>query len=138
MPMGPGAVEKPRRGKHRQLMTEGDFSLCKTKYFWSTGFENLPEQQKNLSDAVYSRHLRTGKSMGVQRNAPRSLGPEYRGVSDRFFNDWHRRLIHTRLGPMRGFSKSIKERLRNVVNLLHSQHHMAVGTPLSRPAVPPV
>jgi len=33
-----------------------------------------------------------------------------------FFNDWYRRVIDTKLEPMKAVAKSIKERLRNVVS----------------------
>ncbi|MEY3174159.1 MAG: hypothetical protein RLZZ436_2073 [Planctomycetota bacterium] len=85
MQMATKAVDKVRRGEHRQLMSDGDDSLSKTKYVWLTSFEILTEKQQT--------HLRCGirsstpdrKGMGVQRNAPRSLGPEHRCVSDHFF-----------------------------------------------------
>ncbi|MFN6330470.1 MAG: transposase [Planctomyces sp.] len=32
----------------------------------------------------------------------------------RFYNEWYRRAIHTKLEPMRAVAKSIRERLRNV------------------------
>ena len=85
MQMATQAVDKVRRGEHRQLMTDGDDSQSKTQYVWLTSFENLTEkQQKHLRCSIRSS-TPDRKGMGVQRNAPRSLGPEHRCVSDHFF-----------------------------------------------------
>ncbi len=33
-----------------------------------------------------------------------------------YFNDWYKRVIHTKLKPMKAVARSIKERLQNVVS----------------------
>ncbi|MFN9294961.1 MAG: transposase, partial [Planctomyces sp.] len=44
-----------------------------------------------------------------------------------FFNDWYRRVIHTKLEPMKAVAKSIKERLRNVVSYCTREITNALG-----------
>ena len=56
------AVDKIRRGEHRQLQLDDDQRLKGTKYLWITGQENLSDQQRDLFDLVYSRGLETGKA----------------------------------------------------------------------------
>ncbi|MFN6312281.1 MAG: transposase [Planctomyces sp.] len=116
MQMATKAVDKVRRGKHRQLMTDVDDSLSKTKYVWLTSFEILTEKQQT--------HIRCGirsatpdrKGLGVQGNAPRSVGPENRRGGDHFLqqlvpgSDSHK----TRANEGRG--KFHHERLRIVVS----------------------
>jgi len=43
------------------------------------------------------------------------------------FNDWYKRVIHTKLKPMKSVAKSIKERLRNVVNCCTHKNTNAVA-----------
>jgi hypothetical protein len=123
MQMATKAVDKVRRGEHRQLMTDGDDSLSKTKYVWLTSFEILTEKQQT--------HLRCGirsstpdrKGMVVQGNAPRSVGPENRWVGDHFLqqlvpaSDSHK----TRADEGRG--KIHQGASQKRCELLHSQNY---------------
>ena len=116
MQMATKAVDKVRRGEHRQLMTDGDDSLSKTKYVWLTSFENLTEKQQTLFDAAYARQLQAGKAWSYKEMLRDLWGQKTSASATTFFNDWYRRVIHTKLEPMRAVAKSIKERLRNVVS----------------------
>ena len=62
MQMATKAVDKVRRGEHRQLMKDGDDCLSKTKYVWLTSFENLSEKQQAVFDQTYDLQLQTGKA----------------------------------------------------------------------------
>ncbi len=62
MQMATKAVDKVRRGEHRQLMQDGDDRRSKTKYIWLTSFENLSEKQQEVFDQAYDQQLQTGKA----------------------------------------------------------------------------
>ncbi|MFN7683221.1 MAG: transposase [Planctomyces sp.] len=116
MQMATKAVDKVRRGEHRQLMTDGDDSLSRTKYVWLTSFENLTEKQQTLFDAAYARQLQTGKAWSYKEMLRDLWGQKTAGSATTFFNNWYRRVIHTKLEPMQAVAKSIKERLGIVVS----------------------
>jgi transposase len=116
MQMATKAVDKVRRGEHRQLMTDGDDSLSRTKYVWLTSFENLTEKQQTLFDSAYACQLQTGKAWSYKEMLRDLWGQKTAGSATTFFNNWYRRVIHTKLEPMKAVAKSIKERLRNVVS----------------------
>jgi len=111
--MATQAVAKVRYGAHCQLMTDNDDSLSKTEQVWLTSLENLTEKQQThlRCSIVSSTPVRKGKR--VQGNAPRSPGQNTAVSATTFFNDWSRRVIHTKLEPMKAVAKPIKERVGN-------------------------
>lgn len=116
MQMATKAVDKVRRGEHRQLMKDGDDSLSKTKYVWLTSFENLSEKQQAVFDQTYDLQLQTGKAWAYKEML-RDLWTQASAASaTTYFNDWYKRVIHTKLEPMKTVARSIKERLQNVVS----------------------
>ena len=116
MQMATKAVDKVRRGEHRQLMKDGDDCLSKTKYVWLTSFENLSEKQQAVFDATYDLQLQTGKAWAYKEML-RDLWTQTSAASaTTYFNDWYKRVIHTKLEPMKTVARSIKERLQNVVS----------------------
>ena len=73
MQLATKAVDKVRRGEHRQLMQDDDNRLAKTKYIWLKSQENLTEKQQSLLEEVFTLQLETGKSVGLQGDASRPL-----------------------------------------------------------------
>jgi transposase len=116
MQMATKAVDKVRRGEHRQLMKDGDDSLSKTRYVWLTSFENLSEKQQTLFDSVYDLQLQTGKAWAFKEMLRDLWSQTSAASATTYFNDWYRRVIHTKLEPMKTVARSIRERLRNVVS----------------------
>jgi transposase len=116
MQMAKKAVDKVRRGEHRELIRDGDDCLNKTKYIWLTSFGNLSEKQQEVFDAACELLLQTGKAWAskVMLWDLRSQASAASATTN--FNDLYKRVIHTKLKPMKTVAESIKERLRNVVN----------------------
>jgi transposase len=114
MQMATKAVDKVRLREHCQHMTDGDDSLSKTKYVWLTAFENLTEKQQMLFDAAYARQLQTGKAWAYKEMLRDLWGLNTAASATTFFNDWYRRVIHTKLEPMtpcHNPSRSVSETL---------------------------
>jgi transposase len=59
--------------------------------------------------------VQAGKAWSYKEMLRDLWGQKTAASATTFFNDWYRRVIHTKLEPMRAVAKSIKERLRNVV-----------------------
>ena len=110
------AVDKIRRGEHRQLQLDDDQRLKGTKYLWITGQENLSDQQRDLFDLVYSRGLETGKAWGYKELLRDLWNHDDAAQATAFFKDWYRRVIHTKLTPLKKVARTIQERLANVVS----------------------
>jgi transposase len=127
MQMATMAVDKVRRGEHRQLMKDDDDRLSKTKYIWLTSFEKLSEKQQELFDATYDLQLQTGKAWAYKEMLRDLWSQSSAASATAFFNDWYKRVIHTNLKPMKTVARSIRERLQNVVNYCTHQITNAVA-----------
>lgn len=110
------AVDLVRRREHRRLQGEGDDRLKGTKYVWLTSQENLTERQRQKLDASFRLELETGKAWGYKEMLRDLWGHATAEEATIYFRDWYRRVIHTKLEPMKKVARMIKERLTNVVS----------------------
>jgi transposase len=110
------AVDLVRRREHRRLQGEGDDRLKGTKYLWLTSSENLTERQQQRFDASFSVELLTGKAWGYKEMLRDLWHNGTAEAATTYFQDWYRRVIHTKLEPMKKVARMIKERLTNVVS----------------------
>lgn len=110
------AVDKVRRGEHRKLDAEGDKRLSRTRYLWLSSQENLNDQQRERFDAVYTQQLQTGKAWAYKEMLRDLWHHEDSASATAYFRDWYRRVIHTKLTPLKKVAKTISERLANVVS----------------------
>ena len=116
MKLATGAVDKVRRGEHRQLKQDGDNRLTNTKYLWISNHENLSEQQRERFDVAYKQELETGKAWAYKEMLRDLWHHDDATTATTFFKDWHNRVIHTKLTPLKKVAKTIKDRLANVVS----------------------
>lgn len=125
MQMATKAVDKVRRTEHRELLKEGDDRLSQTKYVWLTSHENLNQKQLSKFEETYTLQLKTGKAWGFKEMLRDLWAQDSAQAATNFFNEWYKRVIHTRLEPMKTVARSIKERLVNVVS--YCTHHITNG-----------
>lgn len=110
------AVDQIRRAEHRQLQAEGDDTLAKTKYIWLKGQENLTEKQEATLAEVFDLKLQTAKAWGYKEMLRELWGHSDAASATTYFKEWYRRVIHTKLKPMKKVATTIKQRLANVVS----------------------
>jgi transposase len=110
------AVDKVRRDEHRQLKQDGDNRLAKTKYVWLRSQENLTEKQESVLENVFTLRLETGKAWAYKELLRDLWGHNDAASATVYFNDWYRRVIHTKLEPIKKLARTIKERLKYVVS----------------------
>jgi len=116
MQLATKAVDKVRRGEHRQLLQDGDHRLAKTKYIWLTSQENLTEKQSARLEEVFTLQLETGKAWAYKEMLRDLWNHDDAASATTYFKDWYRRVIHTKLEPMKKLARTIKERIENVVS----------------------
>jgi transposase len=116
MQMATTAVDKVRRGEHRELLKNDDDRLTSTKYVWLTSYNNLSEKQRNVFDEAYSLQLETGKAWAYKEKLRDLWSHDNAASATAYFKDWYKRVIRTKLEPMKTVARSIKERLQNVVS----------------------
>lgn len=116
MKLATAAVDKVRRGEHRQLSAEGDHRLSRSRYLWLTGQENLTDAQRERFEAIYSQEIQTGKAWAYKEMLRDLWHHDDAASASVFFKDWYKRVIHTKLTPLKKLAKTIRERITNVVS----------------------
>jgi len=116
MKLATEAVDKVRRGEHRKLSAEGDDRLSRSRYLWLTGQENLTDAQRERFEAIYSQELETGKAWAYKEMLGDLWHHDDAASATVFFKDWYKRVIHTKLTPLKKVAQTIRDRLVNVVS----------------------
>jgi len=98
------------------LQREGDRRLAKTRFLWIKSEENLTQKQRCRLDEVFTLQLETGKAWAYKEMLRDLWHHEDAASATTYFKDWYRRVIHTKLKPMKKLARAIKERLKNVVS----------------------
>jgi transposase len=114
------AVDQVRRTEHKSLLREGDDRLNGTRYLWLTSQDNLTEQQRQRFDRAYHRHLATSKAWGYKEMLRELWDHSTVASAKAWFTQWYRRVIHTKLKPLKKVARTIRERIDNVVS--YCQH----------------
>jgi len=116
MQLATKAVDRVRRGEHRRLQLDEDDRLAKTKYIWLTSQENLTPKQRTLLDSTFTLQFDTGKAWAYKEMLRDLWNHDAAVDATAYFQDWYRRVIHTKLEPMKKVARTIKERLAHVVS----------------------
>lgn len=116
MQLATKAVDAVRKREHREFLEVGDDRLAKTRYLWLLNQENHSEKQRALFEEVYTVELATGKAWGYKEMLRDLWEHDNAADATSFFGHWYRRVIHTKLKPMKTLAKTIKARLSNVVS----------------------
>jgi transposase len=76
----------------------------------------LSDSQHKRFDEAYTRQLKTGKAWAYEEKI-RDLWHHYKAdAATHFLKDWHSRVIHTNLEPLKKLARTIKDCLANVVS----------------------
>jgi len=115
MKMANHAVDKVRRGEHKQLLKDGDDRLKGSKYFWLTSLENHSEKQHARFQSICNQSLATGRAWSYKELLSDLWAQETVGKAKSYFRDWYQRVIRTNMAPMEKLARSLKERINNIV-----------------------
>jgi|SRR5712671_2278923 len=109
------AVDQVRKGEHRQLSSEGDERLKKTKYLWLTREKNLSEEQEATFEGLKNSALKTARAWGIKENLANLWSYTSPGWAKRFFGKWYQWALRSRLAPVKKVAAMIQRRLENVI-----------------------
>ena len=110
------AVDKVRRAEHKELKSIGDPSLTGTRYIWLTSFERLSDEQTERFADLFDSGLETGKAWAYKEMLRELWACPDEATALAYFRVWYKRVIHTRLEPLKKVARTIKQRLANVVS----------------------
>ncbi len=116
------AVDKVRKEENKRLRAVGDETLKATRYLFLKNYDNLTKSKRKKLDSLFSSKLETGKAW-TYKEMLRDLWDLWdlwhqRSASDakEFFKWWYRKVIHTKLDPLKKVARTIRDRIDNVVS----------------------
>lgn len=109
------AVDKVRRGEHRELLALGDGSLTGTRYHWLTGIGNMSDEMLATFEELAGRAYKTSRaweyrflfgSFWEHDTAEEAVG---------FFKKWFRRAVRSKLAPVVKAARTIRSHLSGLL-----------------------
>ena len=73
-------------------------------------------QTTGTLEETYDLQLQTGKAWAYKEMLRDLWSQDDAASATAYFKDWYKRVIHTKLAPMKPLARTIKERLANVVS----------------------
>jgi transposase len=110
------AVDKVRKEENKRLRGEGDNQLVGTKYLLLKNYDNVKDSKRDQLDKLCAAKLETGKAWTYKEILRDLWHHDTASEAKAFFQWWYRKVIHTKLEPLKKVAITIKERIDNVVS----------------------
>jgi transposase len=110
------AVDKVRRGEHRELKREGDDRLTRTKYLWLKHPKNiLPEAWRGWFASLRESALKTARAWAIKETAMSLWDYVTRGWAEKGWKRWLSWALRSKLEPIRKVAKMIREHMWGII-----------------------
>jgi transposase len=110
------AVDKVRRGEHRQMQKEDDERLTGSKQLWLYHPANLSDQRFADFQELLRENLKTGRAWLHKENFRGFWDREGRWAAQGYFKRWYASAIRSRLDPIKKVARTLKAHLANLLN----------------------
>lgn len=116
------AVDLVRRREHRQLRSEGDNTLVKTKYLWLKNPRNWTTQQRQHFHCLKVDTLKVGRAWAIKEAFADFWAYRYSASARKFFDRWYFWATHSRLAPIIHAAQTLKRHLPGL--LAYTKHRI--------------
>jgi len=113
------AVDKVRKAENKALMEHGNDMLKGTKYLWLWNPENIPEWRKREFQELRRSDLGVARAWAIKENLRHLWDYTSEGWARRHFKRWYFWATHSRLVPVIGAARTIKNHIENVLTYTH-------------------
>ena len=120
------AVDKVRRGEHKELQAEGDEQLAGSRWMWLYGRENLPEKYTLSFDVLRDATLKTARAWAIKEQLRDLWDQPTLEKGEAWWKCWFSWASHSRLEPVKKVARMIKNHLPNV--LTYFTHRITSAT----------
>lgn len=114
------AVDQTRRQEAARLAEKGDETLKKTRYLWLHG--TVPEQHQASFADLLEMNLKTSRAWLYKEQLVEFWAQPDAAAGERFFCQWYRAVMRTRLPKVKAVAKTLKSHLVNL--LTYFQHRI--------------
>lgn len=110
------AIDNIRKEENRRLRGEGNDRLVGAKYLFLKNYDNLKESSRRQLENLFAAKMETGKAWTHKEILRDLWRHETAAEAKAFFGWWCRKVIHTKLEPLKKAARTIRERIDNVVS----------------------
>jgi transposase len=125
------AVDLVRRAENRELRSQGDDRLTRTRYLWLYSEENLPEKHRDRFEDLKRGVLKVARAWAIKESLRGLWSYRSEGWARKYFHRWFQWASRSRLAPVRRVARMIRDRLRNVVTYCRLQLTTSVAEGLN-------
>lgn len=112
------AVDKVRRGEHRELVAAGNTALTGSRYTWLRNPENMTGGQASVLERLKRVALRTARAWAIKEHAMCLWGYVSRGWARRAWKSWIAWAERSRLEPIKAVARLVKRHLEGIINAI--------------------
>ena len=109
------AVDKVRRGEHKELTFRKDTTLTGTKYLWLKSKKNFTKNNKSDFRKLNIDQLAVGRAWNRKELFRHFWSYRYEGSARKFFKKWYFSATHSRLQPVIDVAKMLKRHIENIL-----------------------
>jgi len=102
------AVDQVRIAENRELVSEGDNRLKKTKFLWLMNPNRMSSQRWDEFASLRDSRLRVARAWAIKESAMMLWGYVRRGWAERAWKGWYDWAIRSRLEPIKRVARLIK------------------------------
>ena len=110
------AVDKVRRGEHKQLLLAEDDWLTGSRQLWLYNPENLDEDRYFELLALQREDLKTGRAWAIKENFRHFWNYVYARSAEGFFDRWYSWAIRSQLDPIKKVARMLKRHLAGLLS----------------------
>ena len=110
------AVDQVRRRENRELASEGNGRLKRTKYLWLRNPDRMNVKQWREFAPLRDSRLKVARAWAIKEAAMLLWGYARRGWAERMWDRWYQWAIRSRLEPIKRVARMIKRHWQGVIN----------------------
>lgn len=110
------AVDKVRRGEHRELKKSGDETLTGSRQLWLFNHENVRAEKWKRFEELSRADLKTARAWAIKENFRWFWEYTYPGNARKFFKKWYGWATRSQLEPIRKVARMLKGHFERIVS----------------------
>ena len=110
------AVDQVRRRENRELVSEGNERLKRTRYLWLRNPDRMDAKQWREFAPLRDSRLKVARAWAIKEAAMLLWGYVRRGWAKRMWERWYQWAIRSRLEPIKRVARMIKRHWEGVIN----------------------
>jgi transposase len=111
-------VNTVRKEENRELAAAGEHVPTGTKYVWTQNPENMPQDRRAMFDLLRGCALKAGRAWAIKDAARWLWHYTSRAWAQKSWKRWITWAMRSRLEPMRGVARTIRDHLWGIVNAI--------------------